>query len=158
MNYRAFWNFEFVEVLAAGVAGGSAQQKFVFPDLPQIRTCPIYSIQIYPPTVITSSYLTQQTPVSVANLKISYLSLYTDAIPGDTLQGESKLAIDGVPLLLLQYSQDYATPFVWQEPMFAGQTVVWPKSYITTSAPLANTTNLVFCFGIKYGHTMKVQQ
>jgi hypothetical protein len=157
MNFRAFWNTEYVEVLAAGVAGGSTQQKFVFPDLPQIRTTPIYSIFLMLPSVVTLSYLTQQPLVTLANLKNAFLSLYTNPIPGDT-GGDDKLAIDGVPLLYFNPINDFATPYMEDESMFAGQTVVWPKSYITLSAPIGNTTNFVFSFLIKYGKTSKVQQ
>lgn len=148
--------FEFVEILVQGVAGpGNTQTTFNFPDLPQIRNTPIYSIVAYTPNTLALSGITGQTLVPVANMMNAYLTLYTT----DPTTGEQKNGIDRLPLLELNYMFNAtADPHVMYMPEFVGQTVTWPKSFITMAAPIANATNLVFCFGVRYGWDQKVQQ
>lgn len=150
--------FENIEVLVPGVAGGQTQQKYNFPDEPQIRNTPILSIVVYSINTMTLSPLTFQPLPSVAILKTAYLSLYTT----DPNSGEQKYGIDNLPLLELNYMQQGAAgnaePHVIYMPEFVGQTVTWPKSFITLAAPPNNTTNFVFLLGVRYSWTKKVQQ
>lgn len=148
--------FELVEVLVQGAASpGNQQTVFNFPDLPQVRNTPIYSIVVYTPDTCTLSGITFQTLVPVANLQEAYLTLYTT----DPVAPEQKYGIDRIPLLELNYMRNAtADPSVLYMPEMVGQTVTWPKSYITLGAPIGNVTNLVFQFGIRYGYNQKVQQ
>ena len=146
-----------MEIPINGIAGGNNATQFTFPDLPQIRTTPIYSVIPMLPTFCSQSFITGGALVPVSNMLTGYLSLFTNPIPSDP-NGEDKVAVNGVPLLYLNAVNDHTNPSLWNEAMFAGQTVVWPKSYVTFKTPIGNTTNLVLCFLIKYGATQKIQQ
>jgi hypothetical protein len=147
--------YEYVELVATGNGVASTQTVFNFPDLPQLRTTPIYSIVVYTPNTTPLSGITFQPLVPVANLQNAFLTLYTL----DPNESESKYGIDRIPLLELNYFFNAtADPHVFYMPEFVGQTIVWPKSYITLAAAIGNTTSLVFAFGVRYGYAQKVQQ
>lgn len=154
MTYRANLNFEFVEILIPG-GGANTQTFFNFPDLPQIRTCPIYSMVFYPNGVINLSAITGQTAAAASLVQSAYLTLYSE----DPVTGVGKNAINRIPLIEMNYIQGVATtPSVFTMPEWAGQTVVWPKSFIQFMVAPTPATQTAICFGIRYGYTNQTQQ
>jgi hypothetical protein len=65
--------FQAVEI---NVPTSSTLTKFFFPDQPQLRGAKIQGIQVYTPTALTKTPLSGSTPVTLADLKQSYLTLY----------------------------------------------------------------------------------
>ena len=65
--------FEAVEI---PVPSGSTLTRFYFPDLPQLRNAKIEAVQVYAAGSITATPLTGSTPVALADLKKSSLTLY----------------------------------------------------------------------------------
>ena len=128
--------FQAVEI---NVPSGSTLTRFQFPDQPQLRNAKIQGIQVYTPTAITKTPLSGATPVTLADLKQSFLTLY---------QGDLQI-IYRLPLLAFNNIQDLTSPSVWELPEMNDIDISWTKSSITTSAALA-TTGVTYSFGIYY--------
>jgi len=121
------------------VPTGSTLTKFSFPDQPQLRNAKIQAIQVYTPTVITATPLSGSTPVTLADLKKSTLTLY---------QGDLQIVLN-LPLLNFNGISDLTSPHVWQLPEMNDIDISWTKSYVNVSTALA-TTNVAYSFGIFY--------
>jgi hypothetical protein len=128
--------FESVEI---SVPNGSSLTRFFFPDLPQLRAAKIESVQVYVAGAISATPLTGSTPVTLADAKKSFLTLY---------QGDLQL-IYNIPILALNNIQEGSTPFVFELPGMNDIDISWTKSFISTSTALA-TTNVAYSFGIYY--------
>jgi hypothetical protein len=128
--------FQAVEV---NVPSGSTLTRFNFPDQPQLRNAKIQGIQVYTPTVITATPLSGSTPVTLADMKKSFLTLY---------QGDLQIIFQ-LPLLNFNGISDLTSPFVFELPEINDIDISWTKSYIQTSTALS-TTNVVYSFGIFY--------
>jgi hypothetical protein len=130
--------FEAVEV---AVPNGSTLTRFQFPDIPQLRNAKISAIQVYTAGSITATPLTGSTPVTTADLKKSFLTLY---------QGDLQL-IYSLPLISLNNMVTGATPdpYTFELPAINGLTISWTKSYISLPSALA-TTNVAYSFGVYY--------
>jgi hypothetical protein len=128
--------FESVEI---SVPNGSSLTRFFFPDLPQLRQAKIESVQVYVAGAISATPLTGSTPVTLADAKKSFLTLY---------QGDLQL-IYNIPILALNNIQEGSTPFVFELPGMNDIDISWTKSFISTSTALA-TTNVAYSFGIYY--------
>ena len=129
--------FEAVEI---PVPSGSTLTRFYFPDLPNLRNAKISAIQIYTAGTITATPLTGSTPVTTADLKKSFLTLY---------QGDLQLVYN-VPLISLNnIVNSAADPYVFELPAVNGITVSWVKSYVNLPTALG-TTNVAYSFGVYY--------
>jgi hypothetical protein len=128
--------FQSVEI---NVPTSSTLTKFFFPDQPQLRGAKIQGIQVYTPTALTKTPLTGSTPVTLADLKQSSLTLY---------QGDLQIVLN-LPLLNFNGISDLTSPFVFQLPEMNDIDISWTKSYVSTAAALA-TTNVAYSFGIFY--------
>jgi hypothetical protein len=64
------------QVIEVPVPSGSTLTFFSIPDQPQLRNAKIQGIQVYTPTAITKTPLSGATPVTLADLKQSFLTLY----------------------------------------------------------------------------------
>ena len=128
--------FKAVEV---NVPSGSTLTRFNFPDQPQLRNAKIQGIQVYTPTVITATPLSGSTPVTLADMKKSFLTLY---------QGDLQIIFQ-LPLLNFNGISDLTSPFVFELPEINDIDISWTKSYIQTSTALS-TTNVAYSFGIFY--------
>jgi hypothetical protein len=130
--------FEAVEI---SVPNGSTLTRFYFPDLPNLRNAKITAIQVYTPGVITATPLTGSTPVTVADLKKSFLTLY---------EGDLQL-IYNVPMLNFNNMVSGSTPdpYTFELPAINGITISWVKSYVVLPTALA-TTNVAYSFGVYY--------
>jgi hypothetical protein len=129
--------FEAVEI---NVPNGSTLTRFYFPDLPQLRLAKIEAIQVYVAGAISATPLTGSTPVTVADAKKSFLTLY---------QGDLQL-IYNIPILGLNNIQEgTTTPFVFELPSMNDIDISWTKSFVSLPSALA-TTNVAYSFGVYY--------
>lgn len=129
--------FEAVEI---PVPSGSTLTRFYFPDLPNLRNAKITSIQVYTAGTITATPLTGSTPVTTADLKKSYLTLYS---------GDLQLVYN-IPMLTFNNIVNSATdPYVFELPVVNGITISWVKSYVVLPTALA-TTGVAYSFGVYY--------
>lgn len=130
--------FEAVEI---SVPGGSTLTRFYFPDLPNLRNAKISAIQVYTAGSITATPLTGSTPVTTADLKKSFLTLY---------QGDLQLVYN-VPMISLNNMVTGSTPdpYTFELPAVNGITVSWVKSYVNLPSALA-TTGVAYSFGVYY--------
>jgi hypothetical protein len=130
--------FEAVEI---NVPTSSTLTRFYFPDLPNLRNAKITAIQVYTPGTITATPLTGSTPVTLADLKKSFLTLY---------EGDLQL-IYNVPMLNFNNMVTGATPdvYTFELPAINGITISWVKSYVVLPTALA-TTGVAYSFGVYY--------
>jgi hypothetical protein len=128
--------FEAVEI---PVPNGSTLTRFYFPDLPQLRNAKIEAVQVYVAGAISATPLTGSTPVTLADAKKSFLTLY---------QGDLQL-IYNIPLVGLIDINDGASPFVFQLPSMNDIDISWTKSFVSLPTALA-TTNVAYSFGVYY--------
>jgi len=130
--------FEAVEI---NVPSGSTLTRFYFPDLPNLRNAKISAIQVYTAGSITATPLTGSTPVTTADLKKSFLTLY---------QGDLQLVYN-VPMISFNNMVTGATPdpYTFELPAINGITVSWVKSYVNLPSALG-TTNVAYSFGVYY--------
>lgn len=131
--------FEAVEI---AVPTGSTLTRFPFPDLSNLRNAKITSIQIYTTDTISATPLTGSTPVTIADLKKSFLTLY---------EGDLQL-IYNIPMLSFNnfaHSGAASAAYVFQLPQVDGITISWVKSYISLPTALAST-GVAYSFGVYY--------
>ena len=129
--------FEAVEI---AVPSGSTLTRFYFPDLPNLRNAKITAIQIYTAGTITATPLTGSTPVTTADLKKSFLTLY---------EGDLQLVYNTPMLGLNNIVNSAADPYSFELPAINGITISWVKSYVVLPTALS-TTNVAYSFGIYY--------
>lgn len=130
--------FEAVEV---AIPTGSTNTRFYFPDLPNLRNAMIERLQLYTPGAITASPNTGSTLTTEADLKKSFITLYS---------GDLQL-IYNAPLLTFNSIVSSATPNPYSNmaPDIDDMVISWTKSYISLSTAAA-TTNVVYAFGVYY--------
>jgi len=129
--------FEAVEI---SVPSGSTLTRFYFPDLPNLRNAKISAIQVYTAGTITATPLTGSTPVTTADLKKSFLTLY---------QGDLQLVYNVPMISLNNMVNSAADPYTFELPAVNGITVSWVKSYVNLPSALA-TTGVAYSFGVYY--------
>jgi hypothetical protein len=129
--------FEAVEI---NVPSGSTLTRFYFPDLPNLRNAKISAIQVYTAGSITATPLTGSTPVTTADLKKSFLTLY---------QGDLQLVYNVPMISLNNIVNSAADPYTFELPAVNGITVSWVKSYVNLPSALA-TTGVAYSFGVYY--------
>lgn len=127
------------QAVEINVPSGSTLTFFSFVDQPQLRNAKIQGIQVYTPTAITKTPLSGATPVTLADLKQSFLTLY---------QGDLQI-IYRLPLLAFNNIQDLTSPSVFELPEMNDIDISWTKSSVTTAAVLG-TTGVTYSFGIYY--------
>jgi hypothetical protein len=129
--------FEAVEI---AVPSGSTLTRFYFPDLPNLRNARITNIAIYTAGTITATPLTGSTPVTTADLKKSFLTLY---------EGDLQLVYNIPMLSFNSIVNGAADPYQFELPSVNGLTVSWVKSYVSLPTALA-TTGVAYSFGVFY--------
>ena len=129
--------FEAVEI---AVPSGSTLTRFYFPDLPNLRNANITAIQVYTAGTITATPLTGSTPVTTADLKKSFLTLY---------EGDLQLIYNTPMLGLNSIVNSAADPYSFELPAINGITISWVKSYVVLPTALA-TTGVAYSFGVYY--------
>jgi len=129
--------FEAVEI---AVPSGSTLTRFYFPDLPNLRNAKITAIQVYTAGSITATPLTGSTPVTTADLKKSFLTLY---------EGDLQLVYNTPMVGLNNIVNSAADPYSFELPAINGITISWVKSYVVLPTALA-TTGVAYSFGVYY--------
>jgi len=129
--------FEAVEI---AVPSGSTLTRFYFPDLPNLRNAKITGIQVYTAGTITATPLTGSTPVTTADLKKSFLTLY---------EGDLQLVYNVPMLTMNNMVNSAADPYTFELPTINGITISWVKSYVSLPTALS-TTSVAYSFGVYY--------
>jgi hypothetical protein len=128
------------EAVEIPVAAGSTLTKFFFPDLPNLRNAKVRRIECYTPGTITATPLTGRTPVVIADLQKTVITLYV---------GDLQLVYN-MPILAFNNFVGTATnPYVNIPLEIDGMTISWTKSFVSVPTALA-TPNVAYSFGIFY--------
>ncbi len=129
--------FEAVEI---AVPSGSTLTRYNFPDLPNLRNAKIDRIVFYTAGTITATPLTGSTPVTTADMKKSFVTLY---------EGDLQLLYN-VPILEFNNIVNSATDPYQNDPLdIDGITISWTKSFISLPSALS-TTNVAYSIGVFY--------
>ena len=135
-------NYEFIEVV---VPQSSTATRFYFPDQPQLRFVSLLNLVCYTPNVVSNSILSGNALLSVANLQKTYLVLYYN----------DKESVNRIPILELNRiasNSSTADPYAFAITPFAGQQIIWAKSYIQTPTAYSSisSANFSVCLGVYY--------
>jgi len=129
--------FEAVEI---SVPSGSVLTQFNFPDLPNLRSARIDRIVFYTAGTISATPLTGSTPVTTADMKKSFVTLY---------EGDLQL-LYRVPILEFNNIVNSATDPYQNDPLdINGITISWTKSFISLPSALS-TTSVAYSIGVFY--------
>jgi hypothetical protein len=129
--------FEAVEI---SVPSGSTLTQFSFPDLSNLRNAKIDRIVFYTAGTISATPLTGSTPVTTADMKKSFVTLY---------EGDLQL-LYRVPILEFNNIVNSATDPYQNDPLdINGITISWTKSFISLPSALS-TTNVAYSIGVFY--------
>ena len=134
--------FEAVEI---PVSSGSTLTRWYFNDLPNLRNAKITAIQIYTAGTISATPLTGSTPVTTADMKKSFLTLY---------QGDLQLVYNVPMLTLNNMVNSAADPYTFELPAVNDLTISWVKSYVSVPTALATTGVAIL---LVYITTFKIQ-
>jgi hypothetical protein len=136
MNSVKVKRVEYVEIF---IPTGNTKQVIYFPDLPNLRTAKTNFVSIYTADAQEKT-LSGNSTMFYNEVKNTVVTLYFDG--GDFIQ---------IPAIsLYNYALQHQT---WNYPMeFAGQRVVWAKSYVTLTdtANLPNYANKSYLFAVGY--------
>jgi hypothetical protein len=134
-------NYEFIEAI---VPANSTGTRFFFGDQPQLRFVSLLNLVCYTPDTITNSVLSGNAVLSLANLKTSFLVLYYN----------DRESVNRIPVLELNriVSNSATAAFSFDITPFAGQQIIWAKSYIQTPVAYSSISsgNFSVCFGVYY--------
>ena len=126
------------DLISVPIPAGSTQTKLPFPDQPQLRG--VFLQSLFMP-FITRDFYGQITLNQGTDLLKGFLVLYFDG----------KENIQQIPLVELIADQHNVNPYNVNGILgYNNQTIVWPKSYILLSSPIAPADNYVFTFAINY--------
>jgi len=133
-------NYEFIECV---VPQSSTGTRFYFQDQPQLRFVSTLNLTCYTPGVVTNSILSGNPLLSLANLQKTYLVLYYN----------DKESVNRIPVLELNRvatNSSAGDPYSFSITPFAGQQIVWSKSYILTPSAYSSISSSSFsvCFGV----------
>lgn len=137
MQFNNLSRFEAVEI---PVANGSTLTKFFFPDLPNLRNAKIRMIDAYTPGTITNTPLTGSTPVAIADMKKTVITLYV---------GDLQLVYNMPLLTFNNFVNSAVDPYINVPININGLTISWTKSFVSVPTALV-TTNVAYSFGIFY--------
>ena len=135
-------NYDLVELV---VNQSSSATKFFFPDQPNLRFVSLLNLVCYTPNVVTTSVLSGNALLSVSNLQKTYLTLYYN----------DKEAVSKIPILELNRiasNSSSADPYAFAITPFAGQQIIWSKSYIQTPTAYSgiSSANFSVLLGVYY--------
>jgi hypothetical protein len=129
-------NAEYVEV---PIPTGNTKQQIFFPDLPNLRNRPIFGMEAYTSTVVGVSQ-SGATNQAYAQLVDTTVTLYFD--------GGEFIVVPAMSLVRINHGA--AQPIYFDIPHFAGQNIVWTKSYVTMTGTIANYAAKSFVFNVYY--------
>ena len=134
-------NYEIIEV---PIQQSSSGTKFYVPDQPQLRFVSLLNLVCYTTDTISVSPLSGNPLLSIANLQKTFLVLYYN----------DKESVKYIPVLELNrvVSNAATAAFSFDITPFAGQQIIWSKSYIQTPTAYSSISgsNFSVCFGVYY--------
>ena len=134
--------YEIIEVV---IPQSSTATRFYFPDQPQLRFVSMLNLVCYTPGVVTNSILSGNALLSLTNLKNTYLVLYYN----------DRESVNRIPVLELNRiatNSASGDPYAFAITPFAGQQIIWSKSYIQTPSAYSSIGSASFSclFGVYY--------
>ena len=137
-NPDGIYKEQLIEVPVPGIAvTGQTATRFLFPDLPQLRYVYLRALKCYSFNALPVAPSTNPN-ISLVNFKQAFLTLYISDPDNLASQGEY---IYQIPLIELNDIVDNAAPiapYTFKVKPFIGQSVVWPKCYITFAVAPGN--------------------
>lgn len=134
-------NYEFIEVI---IPQSSTGTRFYFADQPQLRFVSLLNLTCYTTDTISNSVLSGNALLSIANLQKTFLVLYYN----------DKESVNRIPVLELNHvaSNAATAAFNYDITPFAGQQIIWSKSFIQTPTAYGSISaaNFSACFGVYY--------
>jgi hypothetical protein len=134
-------NYEFLEIV---IPASSTGTRFYAPDQPQLRFTSLLNLVCYTTDTISNSILSGNPLLSIANLQKTFLVLYYN----------DKESVSRIPVLELNrvVSNAATAAFSFDITPFAGQQIIWAKSYIQTPTAYGSisASNFSVCFGVYY--------
>jgi len=134
-------NYEFLEIV---IPASSTGTRFYAPDQPQLRFTSLLNLVCYTTDTISNSVLSGNPLLSIANLQKTFLVLYYN----------DKESVNRIPVLELNrvVSNAATAAFSFDITPFAGQQIIWAKSYIQTPTAYGSisASNFSVCFGVYY--------
>ena len=135
-------NYQLVEAI---VLQNSTATKTFFPDQPNLRFVSLLNLVCYTPNVVSTSILSGNALLSIANLQKTYLVLYYN----------DRESVQYLPILELNRiasNSSSADPYAFAITPFAGQQIVWSKSYIQTPSAYTgiSSANFSVLLGVYY--------
>lgn len=134
-------NYEFLEIV---IPASSTGTRFYAPDQPQLRFTSLLNLVCYTTDTISNSILSGNPLLSIANLQKTFLVLYYN----------DKESVSRIPVLELNrvVSNSATAAFSFDITPFAGQQIIWAKSYIQTPTAYSSisASNFSVCFGVYY--------
>ena len=106
----------------------------------------ITSLEIFTSSDLSLSPLGNALP-TVAQMKTAYLTLYGADPENPNAYGEW---IKLMPMWTMHELSNGTDPFMFAKMELIPRNIIWDKSFITLSTPLANTTNISFIFNVGY--------
>ena len=134
-------NYEFLEIV---IPASSTGTRFYAPDQPQLRFTSLLNLVCYTTDTISNSILSGNPLLSIANLQKTFLVLYYN----------DKESVNRIPVLELNrvVSNAATAAYSFDITPFAGQQIIWAKSYIQTPTAYGSisASNFSVCFGVYY--------
>ena len=134
-------NYEFLEIV---IPASSTGTRFYAPDQPQLRFTSLLNLVCYTTDTISNSILSGNPLLSIANLQKTFLVLYYN----------DKESVSKIPVLELNrvVSNAATAAYSFDITPFAGQQIIWAKSYIQTPTAYGSisASNFSVCFGVYY--------
>ena len=134
-------NYEFLEIVIQASSSGT---RFYAPDQPQLRFTSLLNLVCYTTDTISNSILSGNPLLSIANLQKTFLVLYYN----------DKESVSKIPVLELNrvVSNAATAAYSFDITPFAGQQIIWAKSYIQTPTAYSSisASNFSVCFGVYY--------
>ena len=134
-------NYEFLEIV---IPASSTGTRFYAPDQPQLRFTSLLNLVCYTTDTISNSILSGNPLLSIANLQKTFLVLYYN----------DKESVSRIPVLELNrvVSNAATAAYSFDITPFAGQQIIWAKSYIQTPTAYGSisASNFSVCFGVYY--------
>jgi hypothetical protein len=139
---------QLIEIILPGVATtGNQQTKIQFNDQPYLRFKKVQGVEVLNSADMTLSP-SNKTPISNAQMKAAYLTLYLNDPQNPANVGEW---IQNVPFSLLHRIQNAATdPFIRSMFNLNDQVIYWEKCYISLPVAYANTTDVSFLIQVYF--------
>jgi len=147
-------NYEPVELQVYQTGTPISQANFV--DQPELRYAPLMGLETYTDTVMPLAPKSGLALPSLAILKNSFLTLYTEQYKSEDSNNDAwgfKNGIFRIPLLAFYNFEDGTNPFIRYQRAMRGQTVQWEKCFISFATAQTFAAPTAFVLGVYYPST-----